>query len=145
MNETSLAMIDDVLARRIYRLIGEYVNYKTDARAKIEYKHLPRGEGGKKVYPKEFREAREKVVSDAFLAMRSRREEDFVEYFTGTICSVPHYVQEPDYLDLSHALMHTPDTVKNLAMLALSAFSYLPGLDSLTTSLNEIQAQGETP
>lgn len=145
MNETNLAMRDDVLARRIYRLIGEYVNYKTDARAKIKYKDLPRGEGGKKVYPKEFREAREKVASDAFLAMRSRRAEDFVEYFTGTICSVPHFVQEPEFLDLTHALMHTPDTVKNLAMLALSAFSYLPWQDSKTTSPNESQAQGETP
>jgi CRISPR-associated protein Cmx8 len=145
MDNTNIAMREDVLARRIYRLIGEYVNFKTDARAKIKYKDLPRGEGGKRVYPKEFREAREKVVSEAFLAMRSRRAEDFVEYFTGTICSVPHFVQEPDYLDLTHALMHTPDTVKNLAMLALSAFSYLPGQDSVTNSPNESQAQGDAP
>lgn len=144
MNETDPAIKDDVLARRIYRLIGEYVNYKTDVRSRMKYKDLPRDAEGHKIYPKEFREAREKVTSDAFLAMRSRRAEDFVEYFTGTICSVPHFVQEPEYLDLTHALIQTPETVKNLSMLALSAYSYLPGKEGQSNSSNENQGQGET-
>jgi len=144
MNETDPAIKDDVLARRIYRLIGEYVNYKTDVRSRVKYKDLPRDAEGHKIYPKEFREAREKVTNDAFLAMRSRRAEDFVEYFTGTICSVPHFVQEPEYLDLTHALIQTPETVKNLSMLALSAYSYLPGKEGQSNSSNENQDQGET-
>ena len=45
------------------------------------------------VYPKEFREAQQRVCSDAFLAMRSRHDQDFVEFFAGSICSV---AQLPD-------------------------------------------------
>lgn len=145
MNEADPAIKDDVLARRIYRLIGEYVNYKTDVRSRVKYKDLPRDAEGHKIYPNEFREAREKVTTDAFLAMRSRRAEDFVEYFTGTICSVPHFVQESEFIDLTQALIQKPDTVKNLSMLALSAYSYLPGKEGQTNSSNENQNQGETP
>lgn len=145
MNETDPVIKDDVLARRIYRLIGEYVNYKTDARSPMKYKDLPRDAKGHRIYPKDFLDARQKVTSDAFLAMRSRRAEDFVEYFTGTICSVPHFIQEPEYLGLTHALIQTPETVKNLSMLALSAYSYLPGKEGQTNSSNEIQDPGETP
>jgi CRISPR-associated protein Cmx8 len=145
MNETDPVIKDDVLARRIYRLIGEYVNCKTDARSPMKYKDLPRDAKGHRIYPKDFREARQKVTSDAFLAMRSRRAEDFVEYFTGTICSVPHFVQESEFLDLTQALIQIPDTVKNLSMLALSAYSYLPGKEGQTNSTTETQDQGETP
>lgn len=145
MNETDLTIRDDVLARRIYRIIGEYVKYKTDERSTVKYKDLPHDANGKRIYPQEFRDERKKVTSNAFLAMRSRRAEDFVEYFTGTICSVPHFIQEPEFLDLTQALIQTPDTVKNLSMLALSAYSYLPGKEGQTNSTTETQDQGETP
>lgn len=144
MNESDPTIKDDVLARRIYRLIGEYVNYKTDVRSPVKYKDLPRDAKGHAQYDSRYREAREKVTSDAFLAMRSRRAEDFVEYFTGTICSVPHFVQESEYIDLTQALLQKPDTVKNLSMLALSAYSYLPGKETQTNSSTENQDQGET-
>ena len=144
MNEADPAIKDDVLARRIYRLIGEYVKYKTDARSPVKYKDLPRDAKNYVQYDSRYREAREKVTTDAFLAMRSRRAEDFVEYFTGTICSVPHFVQEAEFLDLTQALIQKPDTVKNLSMLALSAYSYLPGKEGQTNSSNETQNQGET-
>ena len=143
MNDTDPAIRDDLLARRIYRIIGEYVNYKTDTRSRVKYKDLPRDAKGHRSYPNEFREAREKVTSDAFLAMRSRRAEDFVEYFTGTICSVPHFVQESEYLDLTQALIQTPGTVKNLSMLALSAYSWLTGKEGQDHSSTETQDQGE--
>lgn len=142
MNEADPAIRDDVLARRIYRLIGEYVKHKTENRSQMKDEDLKRDANGHRIYPEEFREAREKVTSDAFLAMRSRRAEDFVEYFTGTICSVPHFVQESEYIDLTQALIQKPDTVKNLSMLALSAYSYLPGKE--TNSSTENQDQGET-
>ena len=145
MNETDPIIRDDVLARRIYQIIREYVFYKTDARSSVKYKDLPRNEKNHVQYDSRYREAREKVTSDAFLAMRSRRAEDFVEYFTGTICSVPHFVQEPEYLDLTHALIQTPDIVKNLSMLALSAHSYLPGKEEHTNSATQIQDQGKAP
>ena len=77
------------------------------------------------MYPQEYREAREKVCSDAFLAMRGRRDQEFVEYFTGTICSVPQYLSQEEYIAVARALMTDWERIKILSMLALSAHSYL--------------------
>jgi len=120
---------DDLLARRVYRLIQAYVNYRTEKKSGKKYEDFKNNKDEKRrtIYPKEYREAREKVCSDAFLAMRGRREKDFVEYFTGTICSVPQWLPEEDYLAVSHALIAESEKVKTLAMLALSACSYLAG------------------
>ncbi|MGV3523193.1 MAG: type I-MYXAN CRISPR-associated protein Cmx8 [Candidatus Sericytochromatia bacterium] len=115
---------EDTLARSIYRLIRSYVQLKTEHKSGMKYQDFK--EGVKQTgYPKSYREAREKICSDAFLAMRGRREVDFIEYFTGTICSVPHYLPEEDFIKVSHALIRDWETVKTLSMLALSAHSYL--------------------
>ena len=79
------------LEKRIYDMIGSYVRQKTEVRSKIKWsafkdKKTPEG---KMAIPPAYIEARQKVCTDAFLAMRSRREQEFIEYFTGTICSVP--------------------------------------------------------
>ncbi|WP_025322480.1 type I-MYXAN CRISPR-associated protein Cmx8 [Deferrisoma camini] len=117
----------DALALRVHRLIRGYVNARTEERSGKKYKDFKnnRDDKGRVIYPKEYREAREKVCSDAFLAMRGRRDQDFVEYFTGTICSVPHYLPEDDYLAVAQALLADWQTVKTLSMLALSASSFL--------------------
>jgi len=72
--------------------------------------------------PQKYREAREKVCTDAFLAMRSRRSrQDFVEYFIGTLCSEPQFLPEDEYYGLTDALLGGEtawEDVKALAMLA---------------------------
>lgn len=101
---------DDLIARRVYRMVGEYVRQRTDDRV---------GRGSSK------REAREKVALDAFLAMRGRSNEEFTTYFTGTICSVPQYMgKEDEYLRVSRALVDGPERIRNLSMLALSAHAW---------------------
>jgi CRISPR-associated protein Cmx8 len=117
---------DDLLALRVHSLIRNYVRRKAESRSKIKLDDLPKDGDGKRIYPSDYRGAVEKVCLDAFLAMRGRREQDFVEYFTGTLCSVPHYLPEEDFLRVSQALINEPDKVKTLAMLAVSASSYLP-------------------
>lgn len=136
---------DQILSRRIYRLIGDYVTYKTDLRASVKRKDLQKNEKGHRQYTPEYREVTEKVSSDAFLAMRGRRSEDFIEYFTGTICAVPHFLPEDEFVDITHALIQDPDKVKNLAMLALSAHSWLPGKDDKPETISKAQEEGETP
>ena len=81
-----------------------------------------KGEAGKMKYL----EAKSKVCDDAFLAMRGRRGDAFVEYFTGTICSVPQYLPEDDYLMIGQVLITDPDRIKTLSMLSLSACSWSP-------------------
>lgn len=122
---------DDKLVLRVYKLIQTYVNLRTEEKSGKKYKEFQSIKDAKNriVYPREYREAREKVCSDAFLAMRGRRDQDFIEYFTGTICSVPQFLVEGDYITVACALMSDWERIKNLSMLALSAHSYLPEND----------------
>lgn len=112
---------------RIYQMIQTYVRKKAEERSKVQYKDFALAEDGKKrIYPKEYREAVEHVCSQAFLAMRGRRDKDFIEYFTGSICSVPQFLTAQDYQTVSSVLIEDWEQIKTLSMLALSACSYLP-------------------
>jgi CRISPR-associated protein Cmx8 len=126
MTEPAPQTLDDALARRIYSLIRSYVRQKAEMKSGVDIDTLPKNEKGYPDYPKPYLDAKEKAASSAFLAMRGRHREDFIEYFTGTICAVPQWLPEEDYLAVSRALVEQSDTVKNLAMLALSAHSYTP-------------------
>ncbi len=120
---------DDLLAQRVYRLVQEYVRRRTEEKSGEKYDKFKtnRDEKGRVNYPQKYREALERVSSDVFLAMRGRRDKDFVEYFTGTVCSVPQFLPENDYLSVAKALIDDWSSVKALAMLAVSACSYLGG------------------
>lgn len=118
---------DDQLARLIYELTRAYVNQKAENKSGIKFEDFKKNKGPKDQieFPKEYVEARQKVCADAFLAMRSRRETDFVDYFVGSLCSVPQFLPQGQYLQVSQALMTNWEVVKNLSMLALSAHSHL--------------------
>ncbi|MDB5392431.1 MAG: cmx8 [Planctomycetaceae bacterium] len=115
----------------IYGLVRTYVNRKTEDRSKLKWDDIakrPRLKDDKTGrerldIPKDYSDAREKVVSDVFLAMRSRREQDFVDYFTATICSVGQYLPPDDFPTVALALIREPETVKTITLLALSANS----------------------
>ena len=116
------------LEKRIYEMIRSYVRQKTDAKSKIKWNEFKdkKTNDGKIDIPPEYIEERQKVCMDAFLAMRSRRDQEFVEYFTGTICSVPLFLPSEDYILVSQSLLEEGgwEKVKTLSMLALSAHSY---------------------
>lgn len=102
----------------IYRLVGAYISSKIANKHGVKYEKEMKEEELAK-----YREYREKVARDAFLAIRSRTGVDFVDYFTGTLCSVPQRMREIDYDRLSRALLHDEqrNTVRTLTLLALSA------------------------
>ncbi|RJQ45842.1 MAG: type I-MYXAN CRISPR-associated protein Cmx8 [Gammaproteobacteria bacterium] len=126
MTEQTAETRDDALARRIYRVIGAFVRHRTRDKTGKDDSAFPKNDKGYPDYSRDYLEAREKVAKDAFLSMRARRDADFIEYFTGAICAVPHFLPEEDYLAVSQALVEEPGKVKNLAMLALSAHSWMP-------------------
>lgn len=103
------------LEKRIYDMIGTYVRNK--AKDKSGIKDNFKNEA--------YLKAKEKVCADVFLAMRSRRDQDFVEYFTGTVCSVPQFLPPDDYVFVSQALLEDGgwEKIKALSMLALAAHS----------------------
>jgi len=115
------------LEKRIYDMVGAYVRFKTEAKSGVKWadfkdKKTPEG---KLTIPSAYLEARQKICADAFLAMRSRREQDFIEYFTGTVCSVPQFLPAEDYVFVSQALLEDQgwEKIKALSMLALAAHS----------------------
>lgn len=114
----------------VYRLVQNFVRQKTTGKCGLEWDDFKdkkiKDEKTKKErvdVPKEYAEAKERVVADAYLAMRSRREKDFVEYFTASICSVRRYLSEDDFCIVAKALLDQPEDVKTLTLLALSANS----------------------
>lgn len=126
-NDMNNKITDDQLVSRIYRMMREYVHFKASKKSKIEYASFKdsKDEKGAIKYPKEYREALEKVCSEAFLAMRGRKEQDFVAYFIGTICSVPQFLPESEFVTLAKQVEEDWEKIKNLAMLSVSAHSYV--------------------
>jgi len=119
------------LVLRIRDIVRAYVLQKSEAKSgeKIDWdevkKKRKREQDDSGISPK-YREARERVCEDAFLRLRScKSRTDFINYFTGTICSVPQYIPEDDFLQLSETLLEGDKwmDIKSLAMMALSAFS----------------------
>ncbi len=128
MSQTKPQPLAEALVARVYQLIGAYVEHRAQERSGKRRRDFTKGEDGKVHYPKDLRDAVEKVTKDAFLAMRGRNDREFVAYFTGTICSVPQFFgRQEDFIALSQALIGDPDLIKDLSMLALSAHSWLPG------------------
>lgn len=117
---------ENALALRVHDLVRSYVNRRTEDKCGISYDAFKdkRDERGNVIMPQAYREAREKVCTDAFLAIRGRNDGDFLEYFAGTICSVPQYLNRDDFLAVTQALFEDWEKVKTISMLALSAASW---------------------
>jgi CRISPR-associated protein Cmx8 len=122
---TEVEMKEDVtdaeqsLEHMIYRRVQSYVLGKTDRKYDLTWEKAK----GRPDQEKDYREKREKVAREAFLAVRSRTGPDFVSYFTSTICSIPQHANEERFRVLAAALMDPIEVerVRSLTLLALSA------------------------
>ncbi|KJS16374.1 MAG: hypothetical protein VR69_09335 [Peptococcaceae bacterium BRH_c4b] len=117
--------LEEQLELLIYKIVQSYIWAKTDEKSEIKYKSFKdnKDENQKTKYPPEYFEARAKVCKDAFLAVRGRKSQAFLDYFTGTICSIPQYLPAEDYQLVSKALINDWEKVKTLTLLAISANS----------------------
>src|SRR5204863_739849 len=80
----------------VQRLVKQYVDGRAEAKTGKKVKDFPKrmvDDRERRIYPKEFREAQQRVCSDAFLAMRSRHDQDFVEFVAGSLCSVAQFLR----------------------------------------------------
>ena len=109
------------LEHLIYQRVQSYVLGKTERKYELSWAKVQGNPGQEK----DYREKKEKVGREAFLAVRSRTGADFVAYFTATICSVPHHASQEKYLEVARALMDPKqvEQVRSLTLLALSAVS----------------------
>ncbi|WP_163786386.1 type I-MYXAN CRISPR-associated protein Cmx8 [Myxococcus vastator] len=105
------------LEQLVLQVAGTYV------RRKVKLKHGLEWEGVKDDPKKkaEYEKEKERIARDAFLAVRSRTGADFIGYFAGTLCSVPHHLKAEQFVRLSRALHERTDDVRTLTLLALSA------------------------
>jgi CRISPR-associated protein Cmx8 len=107
----------------IHRMVAKYVISKAKDKCNLKGKKL------NQLSPKERQQVydeKRKHAADAFLAIRSRRDQDFVDYFTASICSVGQYFKTTDeFKRVAEALLDADerDHVKTLTLLALSANS----------------------
>ena len=115
-SETSTAP-QAALEPLILQLVRGYVSRKVKNRTGLEWESSKEHEPSKKSYS----EARERIAREAFLAVRSRSGQDFVAYFAGTLCSVPHHLKQEQFILLSRALHERTEDVRTLTLLALSA------------------------
>ena len=124
------------LAGKVFDIVGEFVTSRAEKRSGINRDQLPKTDDGRTDWTsrdrrfRDYLEAREKVATDAFLAIRGRNADEFVEYFVGSICAVPQFMgakgirPKEGFMEIAQALHDSEERrmeMKNLTMLALSA------------------------
>jgi CRISPR-associated protein Cmx8 len=153
-----MTSVTDRLSDIVQRLVTNYVEGRAKSKTGTDIKEkralaktgkdlkddrFKRSKDGKLYYDPDddFREVWKRICSQAFLDMRSRHDQDFVDYFVGTICYVPQYFGNTksatgDFRFLMEILMRKSDPgslarpepcwedVKALAMVAISACSF---------------------
>ncbi|MEZ2233612.1 type I-MYXAN CRISPR-associated protein Cmx8 [Microcoleus sp.] len=117
----------------ILRLVRTYVTRKLNTKHGLEWKSewttLRKTKEGREKLDKlrdyqEFNEKKAKIAKSAFLDIRSRTEtSEFINYFACTICSVPQYIKEEHFVQLTQDLYEKTDEVRTITLLALSANS----------------------
>src|SRR5947209_2793686 len=80
----------------IYQLTGTYITAKLRSKHQLEWKSV---QGSSR--EGEYGEKKTKIAKDAFLSVRSRTGDDFIEYFVSTLCSFPQFLNEQGYGTLS--------------------------------------------
>ena len=134
--ESSERMSQDKLALRVHNMIRAYVSYKTEKRCGKSFADF-KATGYK---DEEYIRFNNKVCMDAFLAIRGRKNHrEFINYFTGTICSAPQFLDSEQYQQLSVALLDPEqwESLKSLSLLALSALSQAPSSNEKKEMNNE--------
>lgn len=104
----------------VFQFVKNYVGRKLESKYQLKWSEV-KDKPDKK---KEYKDKKEKIAKDAFLAVRSRTEQmDFINYFVSTLCSVPQHLKSEDYVSLTQELYKNHDRIRTLTLLALSANS----------------------
>lgn len=121
------ADVDALVGTIVLRIVRGYLDERVLAATGQDPRAF-RKEKKKQTQP--MLDARKRYAQDVFMQFRSRREEDFVALFRDKLLPCGHWLKDEDLLRLHHALSHQIESVKTLAMLALSANSYVPSSKS---------------
>jgi CRISPR-associated protein Cmx8 len=130
------------IAGKVFDIVGRFVASRAERRAGVTREQLHDKNGTMNWASRDaqkYLEAREKVATDAFLAIRGRNVDEFVDYFVGSICAVPQYLgaqgvaHKEGFIEVAGALHESEarrTEMRNLAMLALSAHAWSRRVES---------------
>ena len=106
----------------VYEMVRNYVARKAEAKSGTTWAKAKDSPGLKKAWE----DQKERAAGEAFLAVRSRTESDFVDYFVGTLCSKGQYLRDGRFATIAGALRDPAKArdVRTLTLLALSAESW---------------------
>lgn len=124
MDAQTQEVVPKKLEEVIYDLVSTYIREKVRDKYQSEWNKLT-GDTEKNKHS----ELRGKVAREAFLAIRSRTDDDFIEYFASSICSYHQFSLKGDGFDLVAQALYDEEKraqVRTLTMLALSANGYSP-------------------
>lgn len=104
----------------IYQLVKIYLAKKLATRNGLQWKEVI---GNKKLIDL-YNDKKQALAKEAFYAARSRSsEQDFISYFTETLCSVSQQINEQEFMLVAQSLFEETEKVRTLTLLALSAQS----------------------
>ncbi|MEM7182596.1 MAG: type I-MYXAN CRISPR-associated protein Cmx8 [Spirochaetota bacterium] len=111
----------------VYQVIKSYLYGRLEAKFQLKWDNSIKGTEKEK----DYNDKKEKVAKEAFLAIRGRKDkQDFINYFTASICAFSQRLGEDGYLTLVNSLYDDSskaepgwEKVRALCMLALSANS----------------------
>ncbi len=118
------------LEQMVFDIARKYVAKKVAMKEGVSWKSEETAE------VKKYKEKTEDTARKAFLAVRSRSGIDFIEFFTGTLCSVPQFLPLERYEKLSKTLIEDPERVRTLTLVALSAAAYVSDSSPKTKTTN---------
>lgn len=124
MDTQSTETVPKKLEQVIYELVSTYVREKVRNKYQSEW-----SKSVNDVERKKHNELRGKVAREAFLAIRSRTDDDFIEYFASSICSYHQFSLKGEGFNLVAQALYDKEKrnqVRTLTMLALSANGYSP-------------------
>jgi CRISPR-associated protein Cmx8 len=102
-------------AEIVYKIAQGFVLSKLSSKHDLQWS---KSKGNPKL-EREYNDKKEKVVNEAFLAIRSRTEKQaFIDYFVSTL--YPH-VRQDEFVDFAQKLFQDTDEIRSLTLLALSS------------------------
>lgn len=101
----------------VYELVSTYLTKRLAMKERLVWKEIEH-DAKKKA---EYNEKKRALARTTFYSVRSRSDDDFVEYFTGTLCSVSQHMSEQGFLRIAQSLFAEPDKIRTLTLLALTA------------------------
>ncbi|AIE76212.1 hypothetical protein D082_50500 (plasmid) [Synechocystis sp. PCC 6714] len=102
-------------AEIVYKIAQGFVLSKLSSKHDLQWSKCK----GNPKLEREYNDKKEKVVNEAFLAIRSRTEKQaFIDYFVSTL--YPH-VRQDEFVDFAQKLFQDTDEIRSLTLLALSS------------------------